>query len=70
MIKKGRGEELWNDKPNKKRHKDIDARWTKKITRRFTGIKIMQKLTIKVNLPRRIIILNNGCIIKMKYPTG
>jgi hypothetical protein len=29
-IKEGKGNELWNDKPNKKRHKDIDARWTKK----------------------------------------
>jgi transposase, IS5 family len=29
-IKEGKGDELWNDKPNKKRHKDIDARWTKK----------------------------------------
>jgi transposase len=30
MIKEGKGDELWNDKPNKKKHKDIDARWTKK----------------------------------------
>ncbi|MDR2650741.1 MAG: IS5 family transposase [Prevotellaceae bacterium] len=30
QIKEGKGEELWQDKPNKKRHKDIDARWTKK----------------------------------------
>jgi len=25
-IKSGQGDELWKDKPNKKRHKDIDAR--------------------------------------------
>ncbi|MFT6333520.1 MAG: hypothetical protein ACJATI_000247 [Halioglobus sp.] len=30
QIKEGHGDELWNDKPNKKRQKDIDARWTKK----------------------------------------
>ena len=29
-IKDGQGAELWNDNPAKKRHKDIDARWTKK----------------------------------------
>ena len=29
-IKKGEGNDLWNDQPNKKKHKDIDARWTKK----------------------------------------
>ena len=35
QIKDGRGDELWNDKPNKKKHKDIDARWTKKEQRDF-----------------------------------
>lgn len=29
-IKQGQGDDLWKDKPNKKRQKDIDARWTKK----------------------------------------
>ena len=29
-IKNGEGNNLWNDKPNKKKHKDIDTRWTKK----------------------------------------
>ncbi len=29
-IKDGKGDELWADKPNKKRHKDTDARWAKK----------------------------------------
>ena len=39
MIKEGKGDELWNDKPNKKRHKDIDARWTKKNDETFYGYK-------------------------------
>ena len=29
--KKGGGDDFWNDKPHKKCHKDIDARWTNKI---------------------------------------
>ncbi len=29
-IKKGEGVDLWNGKPSKKKHKDIEARWTKK----------------------------------------
>ena len=36
-IKSGKGDELWNDKPNKKRHKDTDARWTKKNGETFYG---------------------------------
>ena len=28
-IKEGKGDELWNDNPHKKFHKDVDARWTK-----------------------------------------
>jgi IS5 family transposase len=39
LIKEGRGDELWNDKPNKKKHKDIDARWTKKNNETFFGYK-------------------------------
>jgi hypothetical protein len=42
----------------------------KRIMRHFTDTKTILRLIQKVNLPRRIIILNNGCIIKMKYPTG
>ena len=30
QIKEGKGDDLWKDKPHKKSHKDIDARWTKK----------------------------------------
>lgn len=38
-IKEGKGDELWNDQPNKKRHKDIDAKWTKKNNETFYGYK-------------------------------
>jgi len=29
-IKKGEGNDLWKDQPNKKKHKGIDAQWAKK----------------------------------------
>jgi len=48
-IKKGEGDDLWNDHPHKKCHKDIDARWTKKTRKHFMVIKTMQKLIQKVN---------------------
>ncbi|MCI0501043.1 MAG: IS5 family transposase, partial [Epsilonproteobacteria bacterium] len=38
-IKEGEGNELWKDNPNKKKHKDIDARWTKKNGETFYGYK-------------------------------
>ena len=44
LIKEGKGDELWNDKPNKKRHKDIDARWTKKNNETFFGYKNRAKV--------------------------
>jgi IS5 family transposase len=47
MIKEGRGDELWNDKPNKKRHKDIDSRWTKKNGETFYGYKNHAKVDTK-----------------------
>ncbi len=47
MIKEGNGDELWNDKPNKKRHKDIDARWTKKNGETFYGYKNHAKVDSK-----------------------
>lgn len=46
-IKEGKGAELWNDKPNKKRHKDIDARWTKKNNEKFYGYKNHAKVDNK-----------------------
>jgi IS5 family transposase len=50
IIKEGRGDELWNDKPNKKRHKDIDARWTKKNGQSFYGYKDHAKIDNKSKL--------------------
>lgn len=46
-IKKGEGDELWNDKPHKKSHKDIEARWTKKNNQVFYGYKNHTKVDIK-----------------------
>ena len=46
-IKEGRGNELWNDKPNKKKHKDIHARWTKKNKETFYGYKNHAKVDSK-----------------------
>lgn len=46
-IKEGKGDELWNDKPNKKKHKDIDARWTKKNEETFYGYKNHAKVDTK-----------------------
>lgn len=39
LIKVGQGQELWKENPNKRRHKDIDARWTKKRGINFFGYK-------------------------------
>lgn len=47
MIKEGRGDELWNDNANKKKHKDIDARWTKKNGETFFGYKNHAKVDTK-----------------------
>jgi len=46
-IKKGEGKDLWNDKPNKKKHKDIDARWTKKNGDKYYGYKNHAKVDSK-----------------------
>lgn len=46
-IKEGEGNDLWNDKPNKKKHKDIDARWTKKNGETFYGYKNHTKVDTK-----------------------
>jgi len=46
-IKEGNGDDLWNDKPNKKKHKDIDARWTKKNGETFYGYKNHAKVDTK-----------------------
>jgi len=46
-IKNGEGDDLWNDKPHKKSHKDIDARWTKKNEETFYGYKNHAKVDAK-----------------------
>lgn len=46
-IKENKGDELWNDKPNKKKHKDIDARWTKKNGENIYGYKNHAKVDTK-----------------------
>ena len=38
------------DKPNKKRHKDTDARWTKKRDETFYGYKNHAKVCVKTKL--------------------
>jgi IS5 family transposase len=44
QIKSGKGKELWNDNPAKKRQKDIDARWTKKGGEKHYGYKDHAKI--------------------------
>lgn len=46
-IKNGEGADLWNDKPHKKRHKDIEARWTKKNNETYYGYKNHAKVDTK-----------------------
>lgn len=46
-IKNGEGNDLWNDKPHKKCHKDIDARWTQKNKETFYGYKNHAKVDTK-----------------------
>lgn len=46
-IKNGEGDDLWKDEPNKKKHKDIDARWTKKNGETFYGYKNHAKVDTK-----------------------
>ena len=47
IIKDEGGDDLWNDRPNKKRHKDIDARWVKKNGETFYGYKNNVKVDAK-----------------------
>ena len=49
-IKNGEGNDLWNDNPHKKRHKDVDARWTKKGGDTFYGYKNHAKVDSKSKL--------------------
>ena len=49
-IKSGKGSDLWKDKPNKKRQKDIDARWTQKGGEKYYGYKDHAKIDGKSKL--------------------
>jgi len=49
-IKSGNGDKLWEDKPNKKRQKDIDAKWLKKNGENFYGYKDHTKVDLKTKL--------------------
>ncbi|CAN5918269.1 hypothetical protein BH11BAC7_BH11BAC7_16030 [soil metagenome] len=46
-IKNGEGDDLWNEYPHKKCHKDIDARWTQKNKETFYGYKNHAKVDTK-----------------------
>jgi len=50
QIKEENGGDLWNDNPNKKSHKDIDARWTKKNGENYYGYKNHIKIDGKSKL--------------------
>lgn len=50
QIKDGRGDELWNESPHKKRHKDIDARWTKKRGESYYGYKNHSKVCARTKV--------------------
>jgi len=47
QIKEGKGDGLWNEEANKKRQKDIDARWTKKNNETHYGYKNHSKIDNK-----------------------
>jgi IS5 family transposase len=49
-IKSGQGADLWNDNPNKKRQKGIDARWTEKNKQKYYGYKDHAKIDTKSKL--------------------
>lgn len=58
LIKKGQGDELWNDNPHKKSHKDIDARWTKKNNETFYGYKNHAKVDSKSKFINTYVVTN------------
>lgn len=55
-IKNGEGKDLWNDNPNKKRHKDIDARWTKKGDEVYFGYKLHAKADKKSKFVKECVV--------------
>jgi IS5 family transposase len=56
QIKNGEGKDLWNDKLNKKRHKDIDARWTEKNGEKFYGYKNHAKVDTKAKFVKKYVV--------------
>ena len=46
-IKAGKGDDLWQDNPNKRSHKDRDARWTEKNGEKHYGYKNHTKVDTK-----------------------
>ena len=50
QIKEGKGDDLWNDNPHKKCHKDIDAMWAKKNDETFYRYKNHVKIDGKSKL--------------------
>jgi len=53
QIKEGNPPEEWNEKPNKKRQKDVDARWTKKRNVNYFGYKNHVNVDAKHKFIRR-----------------
>jgi IS5 family transposase len=50
QIKEGKGDQLWQEQPKKKRQKDIDARWTTKNMQKYYGYKDHAKIDAKSKL--------------------
>lgn len=55
-IKAGEGNELWSDKPNKKRQKDIDASWAQKGGEDFFGYKVSAKVDGKSKFVKKTVV--------------
>lgn len=55
-IKDGEGKDLWKDRPHKKSHKDIDARWTKKNNENFYGYKDHAKVDTKSKFIKKYLV--------------
>ena len=55
-VKAGEGVELWNDKPNRKRQKDVDASWTRKGGEDFFGYKVSAKVDGKSKFVKKIVV--------------
>ena len=58
VIKEGGTPEGWDDTPNKKRQKDVDARWTKKRGVTYYGYKHHVNIDVKYKFVRRFEVTN------------